>query len=74
VGGARLLLRCPALRVRLIPRDAHYLAELQATVPDLPGDLIVDVQPDGQWGEMEADISVVGGILRDGVAWKRCPT
>jgi hypothetical protein len=62
------------VRVQLIPRDTIALVDLEAEVGKLPEDLLVDVQPEGQWGEIEADPSIVGGILRDGVAWKRCPT
>ena len=60
------------MRIRLIPRDTLALIDCEAETGKLPEDLIVTVPPEGQWGEMESDPSVVGGILRDGVGWKRC--
>jgi hypothetical protein len=59
------------VRIRLLPKDAVALAECEAEVGKLPEDLIVAVQPERQWAEIEASPFVVGGILRDGVAWVR---
>jgi len=58
--------------VRLIVRDALALSALEAEVGPVPKDLTVEMTTLGTvWDYWALHPEIVGGILRDGIAWKR---